>query len=90
MFYGGLLMMFWKTFLYQIFSQLGFSLQDFIKIVKLLLATNGLTFPMLRLLSSKAQRRKVIWKPSKPCHVGIQWIALAEYSQMSTHKPGFQ
>ena len=26
---------------------------------------------------------------SKPCHVGIHWIALAEYSQMSTHMPGF-
>ena len=29
-------------------------------------------------------------KPSKPCQVGIHWIALAEYSQMSTHVPGFQ
>ena len=28
--------------------------------------------------------------PSKPCHVGIHWIALTEYSQMSTHMPGFQ
>ena len=26
----------------------------------------------------------------KPCHVGIHWIALAEYFQMSTHLPGFQ
>ena len=25
----------------------------------------------------------------KPFHVGINWIALAEYSQMSTHMPGF-
>ena len=24
------------------------------------------------------------------CHVGIHWIALAEYFQMSTHLPGFQ
>ena len=24
-------------------------------------------------------------KPSQPCHVGIHWIALAEYSQMSTN-----
>ena len=23
-------------------------------------------------------------------HVSSHWIALAEYSQMSTHKPGFQ
>ena len=28
-------------------------------------------------------------KPSKPCHDGIHWIALAEYSQMSTHLSGF-
>ena len=27
---------------------------------------------------------------SKPCHVGIQWIALTEYFQMSTHIPGLQ
>ena len=45
---------------------------------------------MLRLFSSKAQGRKDFRKPSKPCHVGIHWIALAEYSQMSTHVPGFQ
>ena len=36
------------------------------------------------------QGRKDFWKPFKPCHVGIHWIALAEYSQMSTHLPGFQ
>ena len=24
------------------------------------------------------------------CYVGIYWIALAEYYQMSTHMPGFQ
>ena len=30
------------------------------------------------------------FKPSKPCHIGIRWIALDEYSQMSTHMPGFQ
>ena len=49
-----------------------------------------LTLPMLRLLSSKEQGCKDFWKPSKPCQVGIHWIALAEYSQMSTHLPGFQ
>ena len=49
-----------------------------------------LTLPMLRLLSSKAQGCKDFPKTSKPCHVGIHWIALAEYSQMSTHVPGFQ
>ena len=34
---------------------------------------------MLRTLKSKAQGS-----------VGIPWMALAEYSQMSTHVPGFQ
>ena len=38
---------------------------------------------------SKAQGRKDFCKPSKPCHVGIHWKALAEYSQMSTLVPGF-
>ena len=51
---------------------------------------NPLTLPMLRLLSPEAQGRKDFWKASNPCHVGIHWIALAEYSQMSTHMPGFQ
>ena len=49
-----------------------------------------LTLPMLRLLSFKSQKRKNLWKPSKPYHVGIHWKALAEYFQMSTHLPGFQ
>ena len=49
-----------------------------------------LTLQMLRLHSSKAQGRKTLWKPSKPCHVGMHWKALAEFSQMSTHVPGFQ
>ena len=48
------------------------------------------TFPMLRLFSSKAPGCKDLWKPLKPCHVGIHWIALAEHSQMSTHLPGFR
>ena len=43
---------------------------------------------MLRLLSSKAQRHNYFLKPLKPCHVGIHWIALAEYSQRSTHVRG--
>ena len=43
----------------------------------------------LRLLLSKAQGHKDFWKPSKNCHVGINWKALAEYSQMSTQVPGF-
>ena len=49
-----------------------------------------LTLPMLRLHSSKAQKCKYFWKPYKPCHGGIYEKALAEYSQMSTHLPGFQ
>ena len=49
-----------------------------------------ITLPMLRLLSSKAQARNDFWKPSKPCHVGIHWKILTEYSQMSAHMPGFQ
>ena len=49
-----------------------------------------LTLPMLKLLSSNAQECKYIWKLSKPCNVGIHWIALTEYSQMSTHMSGFQ
>ena len=48
-----------------------------------------LTLPMLRLLSSKTQGRKDFWKSSKPCLVGINWIALAIYSLMSTYVPGF-
>ena len=49
-----------------------------------------LNHPMRRLLSSKGQGCKVFWKPYKPCHVGMHWIALTEYSQMSTHVPGLQ
>ena len=29
-------------------------------------------------------------KPLKPYHVGMHWIALAEYSHMSTRVPRFQ
>ena len=50
-----------------------------------------LTLPMLRVFSSKGQERKYFSKRSKPCHVGIHWIALTEYSQVkSTNVPGFQ
>ena len=49
-----------------------------------------LTLPMLTLLSSKAQECKILEKPLKPCRLGIHYEALAEYSQMSTHLPGFQ
>ena len=50
--------------------------------------TINLTLPML--LSPKAQGCKDFQKPSKSGQVGIHWKALAEYSQMSTHLPGFQ
>ena len=33
---------------------------------------------------------KDFWKTSIPCHVHIHWIALAEYSQMSTQMTGCQ
>ena len=48
-----------------------------------------LTLPMLRLISSKALGCKHFCKPFKPCHVGIHWIVLPEYSQMSTHLLAF-
>ena len=47
-----------------------------------------LTLAMRKLLSAKAKGCKDLQKPSKSCHIGIHWIALAEYSQMSTHLPG--
>ena len=50
----------------------------------------ALTLPMLRLLLPKAQGWKDFFKPFKPCHVGIHWKALFEYSKMSTHVLGFQ
>ena len=46
--------------------------------------------PMLRLLFVKRTRMQRFLKTSKPSHVGIQRIALAENSQMSTHVPGVQ
>ena len=40
--------------------------------------------------SVQEQGCKDDWKTSKhPCHVVIHWKALAEYSQMSIHVPGF-
>ena len=49
-----------------------------------------LTLTLLRLRASKGQGCKDFWKPSKLCHGGIHWIALTEYSRMSTHLPGVQ
>ena len=43
-----------------------------------------------RRFSKILSNAKNFWKPSKPCHVGIHWKALAEYFQLSTHLPGFQ
>ena len=37
----------------------------------------------------QAQGSKHFSKSSKPCHVGIHWIALAEYYLMSTMCQGF-
>ena len=51
--------------------------------------TDLLALPMQRLLSSKEEGCKDHLKSFKPCHVGIYWIVLPEYSQMSTHVPGF-
>ena len=48
------------------------------------------TLPMLRLTFVQRTRMQRFLESSKPCHVGIHWIALAEYSQTSTHVPGFQ
>ena len=56
----------------------------------LLAAANiNLSNATLRLLSSKAQGCKDFLNSSKPCHDGILWIALAEFSQMSTMCQGF-
>ena len=38
----------------------------------------------------KHKNANIFEKTSKSCHVGIHWIALTGYSQMSTHMPGFQ
>ena len=45
---------------------------------------------MLKRLSSKAQGCKIFENHLNPVMFGIHWIALAEYSQMSTHLPEFQ
>ena len=38
----------------------------------------------------QSSRKQNLWKPSKLSHVGVYWIPLAEYSQMSTYLSGFQ
>ena len=49
-----------------------------------------LTLSMLKLLSTKANGCKDFQNISKHCQVDIHWIALTEYSQMSTHVPRIQ
>ena len=66
----------------------------------LIIFVDGLTFAagfaeVKQVESPKALKLEVHKVPEKverpkPCHVGIHWIALVEYSQMSTHVPGFQ
>ena len=65
-------------------------LMKFLSIILQDITLYALTFPMRRLLMSKAQGPKDFWKPSKLYHVGIHWKALVEYSQMSTHDPRVQ
>ena len=55
----------------------------------LVFAFDPWTLRMLGLLLPNAQECKDFCQPSKSCHVGIHWIALSEYSPMSTHVPGF-
>ena len=44
-----------------------------------------LTLPMLiKATFVKNIRTQRFWQLSKPCHVGIHWIAFTEYSLMST------
>ena len=63
-----------------------------------LINVSDLTFnlPVLNISPTNAEAtfvqstrmQRFFLKPSKPCHVGIHWIGLTEYSQMSTHVPG--
>ena len=52
-------------------------------------ASHGFNHSNSEAISSYAQGRKYFWKPSKPFRFGIQRKVLTEYSQMSTHLPGF-
>ena len=58
-------------------------IRHFTKIVRLLWLLRAFNLHMLRLLLSKGQECKDFRKPFKTCHLGVHWIALAEYSQMS-------
>ena len=50
----------------------------------------GLKEPQLGYFRPMAQGCKDLWKSSKLSHVGIHWIALTGYYQMSTNVPLFQ
>ena len=65
-----------------------FWLQRYCESSEVLLTVSAIT--ILRPLSSKALGCKDFWKPFIPCLVGIHLKALIEYSQMSTHLPGFR
>ena len=55
--------------------------------------TSSLNLPMLRLLNCpKHKDAKIFENHLNPVMLprGINWIVLAEYSQMSSHMPGFQ
>ena len=54
------------------------------------LRSNGLTLPNTEATFVRGKWKQRSLKPSKPIHFGIHWIALAEYSQMSTICQGFK
>ena len=62
---------------------------DFVRNYQILFATSPPCNAVATFIQS-TRTQFLFKKSSKPCHVGIHWIALAEYSQMSTHVPGFQ
>ena len=55
-----------------------------------LLGTTPTIIHTLNPINAKATFVQSARTPAKPSHVNIHWIALAEYSQMSTHVLGFQ
>ena len=49
------------------------------------------TFPKTLALAENTRMEYIEpWKPFKPCHVAINVIAFAVYSQTSTNMPGLQ
>ena len=51
---------------------------------------SGSHLPNAEVTSIQSTRTQRFLKPSKPCHVGIHWIALTAYSRMNIKVPGFQ